>query len=57
VELVLFHVSIACGTNHEGLGPLQDGEVVDFEIRGATGPGNPNRRSMRWPVCPTRWSR
>ena len=25
---------IACGTNHEGLGPLQDSEVVDFEIRG-----------------------
>ena len=25
---------VACGTNHEGLGPLQDGEVVDFEIRG-----------------------
>jgi 2-keto-4-pentenoate hydratase/2-oxohepta-3-ene-1,7-dioic acid hydratase in catechol pathway len=25
---------IACGTNHEGLGPLQDGEVLDFEIRG-----------------------
>jgi 2-keto-4-pentenoate hydratase/2-oxohepta-3-ene-1,7-dioic acid hydratase in catechol pathway len=25
---------IACGTNHEGLGPLQDGEVVDFEIGG-----------------------
>jgi 2-keto-4-pentenoate hydratase/2-oxohepta-3-ene-1,7-dioic acid hydratase in catechol pathway len=25
---------IACGTNHEGLGPLQDGEVVDFEIHG-----------------------
>jgi len=24
---------IACGTNHEGLGPLQDGETVDFEIR------------------------
>src|SRR3989442_15724351 len=24
---------IACGTNHEGLGPLQDGEVVDFEIQ------------------------
>jgi 2-keto-4-pentenoate hydratase/2-oxohepta-3-ene-1,7-dioic acid hydratase in catechol pathway len=24
---------ISCGTNHEGLGPLQDGEVVDFEIR------------------------
>jgi hypothetical protein len=23
---------IACGTNHEGLGPLQDGETVDFEI-------------------------
>ena len=22
------------GTNHEGLGPLQDGEVVDFEIHG-----------------------
>jgi 2-keto-4-pentenoate hydratase/2-oxohepta-3-ene-1,7-dioic acid hydratase in catechol pathway len=25
---------IACGTNHEGLGPLQDGETVDFEIQG-----------------------
>ncbi len=25
---------IACGTNHEGLGPLQDDEVVDFEIQG-----------------------
>jgi 2-keto-4-pentenoate hydratase/2-oxohepta-3-ene-1,7-dioic acid hydratase in catechol pathway len=25
---------IACGTNHEGLGPLQDREVVDFEIHG-----------------------
>jgi 2-keto-4-pentenoate hydratase/2-oxohepta-3-ene-1,7-dioic acid hydratase in catechol pathway len=25
---------IACGTNHEGLGPLQNGETVDFEIRG-----------------------
>jgi 2-keto-4-pentenoate hydratase/2-oxohepta-3-ene-1,7-dioic acid hydratase in catechol pathway len=25
---------VACGTNHEGLGPLQDGEVVDFEIHG-----------------------
>jgi 2-keto-4-pentenoate hydratase/2-oxohepta-3-ene-1,7-dioic acid hydratase in catechol pathway len=25
---------IACGTNHEGLGPLQDGETVDFEIDG-----------------------
>ena len=24
---------IACGTNHEGLGPLQDGEVVDFEVQ------------------------
>jgi hypothetical protein len=24
---------ICCGTNHEGLGPLQDGEVVDFEIQ------------------------
>jgi 2-keto-4-pentenoate hydratase/2-oxohepta-3-ene-1,7-dioic acid hydratase in catechol pathway len=24
---------IACGTNHEGLGPLQDGEVIDFEIQ------------------------
>ena len=28
---------IACGTNHEGLGPLQDGEVVDFEIHGVGG--------------------
>ena len=25
---------ISCGTNHEGLGPLQDGEVVYFEIHG-----------------------
>ena len=25
---------IACGTNHEGLGPLQDGEAVEFEIHG-----------------------
>jgi 2-keto-4-pentenoate hydratase/2-oxohepta-3-ene-1,7-dioic acid hydratase in catechol pathway len=42
-ELVAFATSImtlhtgdviACGTNHEGLGPLQDGEVVDFEIDG-----------------------
>jgi 2-keto-4-pentenoate hydratase/2-oxohepta-3-ene-1,7-dioic acid hydratase in catechol pathway len=23
---------ISCGTNHEGLGPLQDGEVCDFEL-------------------------
>jgi len=23
---------IACGTNHEGLGPLQDGETCDFEL-------------------------
>lgn len=23
---------IACGTNHEGLGPLQDGEVVELDI-------------------------
>jgi 2-keto-4-pentenoate hydratase/2-oxohepta-3-ene-1,7-dioic acid hydratase in catechol pathway len=23
---------MACGTNHEGLGPLQDGEVCDFEL-------------------------
>lgn len=25
---------IACGTNHEGLGPLQDGEAVEFDIHG-----------------------
>ena len=25
---------ISCGTNHEGLGALQDGEVVDMEIQG-----------------------
>jgi hypothetical protein len=25
---------IACGTNHEGLGALQDGEVVEMEIQG-----------------------
>jgi 2-keto-4-pentenoate hydratase/2-oxohepta-3-ene-1,7-dioic acid hydratase in catechol pathway len=25
---------VSCGTNHEGLGPLQDGETVDFEVHG-----------------------
>lgn len=25
---------IACGTNHEGLGPLQDGDRVEIEIQG-----------------------
>ena len=25
---------IACGTNHEGLGALQDGETVEVEIQG-----------------------
>ena len=25
---------ICCGTNHEGLGPLQDGESVEIEISG-----------------------
>ena len=25
---------IACGTNHEGLGPLQDGEFVEIEVQG-----------------------
>ncbi len=25
---------IACGTNHEGLGPLQDGDVAEIEIQG-----------------------
>ncbi len=25
---------IACGTNHEGLGPLQNGDLVDMEIQG-----------------------
>lgn len=25
---------IACGTNHEGLGPLQDGDVAEIEVRG-----------------------
>ncbi|MBI2886420.1 MAG: fumarylacetoacetate hydrolase family protein [Chloroflexi bacterium] len=25
---------IACGTNHEGLGPLQDGELAEIEIQG-----------------------
>jgi len=25
---------ISCGTNHEGLGPLQDGEICDFELEG-----------------------
>jgi hypothetical protein len=23
---------IACGTNHEGLGPLQDGEVIELDV-------------------------
>ena len=25
---------IACGTNHEGLGPLQDGDVAEIEVQG-----------------------
>ncbi len=25
---------ISCGTNHEGLGPLQDGDVAAIEIQG-----------------------
>jgi 2-keto-4-pentenoate hydratase/2-oxohepta-3-ene-1,7-dioic acid hydratase in catechol pathway len=25
---------IACGTNHEGLGPLQDGDIGEIEIQG-----------------------
>jgi hypothetical protein len=25
---------IACGTNHEGLGALQDGETIEIEIQG-----------------------
>ncbi|MBI4203163.1 MAG: fumarylacetoacetate hydrolase family protein [Chloroflexi bacterium] len=25
---------ISCGTNHEGLGPLQDGDQVDLEVKG-----------------------
>ena len=25
---------ISCGTNHEGLGPLQDGELAEIEIKG-----------------------
>ena len=42
-ELVAFATSImtlntgdviSCGTNHEGLGPLQDGELVEIEIQG-----------------------
>jgi 2-keto-4-pentenoate hydratase/2-oxohepta-3-ene-1,7-dioic acid hydratase in catechol pathway len=40
---------VACGTNHEGLGPLQDGEVVDFELSGIgsmrLGVRDPLRRS------------
>jgi len=42
---------IACGTNHEGLGPLQDGEVVDFEIHGIAqvGKGNLHGRRLHAP--------
>jgi hypothetical protein len=25
---------LSCGTNHEGLGPLQDGDTAEIEIRG-----------------------
>ncbi len=25
---------IACGTNHEGLGPLQNGDIAEIEVRG-----------------------
>jgi len=40
---------IACGTNHEGLGPIQDGEVVEIEIHGigrmSVGVEDPLKRS------------
>src|SRR5438128_8383874 len=29
----LFRSLIACGTNHEGLGALQDGETVEIEVQ------------------------
>jgi len=42
---------IACGTNHQGLGPIQDGDRVEMEIEGlgrlAVGVRDPLKRS--WP--------
>ena len=55
---------IACGTNHEGLGSLQDGETVDIEIqdigkmtleRPRSAQAHAGRRASTWaPTPPTR---
>jgi 2-keto-4-pentenoate hydratase/2-oxohepta-3-ene-1,7-dioic acid hydratase in catechol pathway len=41
---------LACGTNHQGLGPLQDGERVDLEIDriGTLSVRVQDRRQRRW---------
>ena len=38
---------IACGTNHEGLGALQDGETVEIEIQNIGRYGAQRRRSVK----------
>jgi 2-keto-4-pentenoate hydratase/2-oxohepta-3-ene-1,7-dioic acid hydratase in catechol pathway len=38
---------ILCGTNHQGLGPLQDGDVGEIEIQGVGRSSNPVVDSMK----------
>ena len=42
---------ILCGTNHQGLGPLQDGDVGEIEIQGIGRSSNPVVDSLKrtWP--------
>lgn len=42
---------ILCGTNHQGLGPLQDGDVGEIEIQGVGHSSNPVVDSLKrtWP--------
>lgn len=48
---------VLCGTNHQGLGPLQDGDVGEIEIEGVGRSSNPVVDSLKrtWPraVDPT----
>jgi len=48
---------ILCGTNHQGLGPLQDGDVGEIEIENVGRSSNPvvdsMKRKWEWAVDPT----
>jgi 2-keto-4-pentenoate hydratase/2-oxohepta-3-ene-1,7-dioic acid hydratase in catechol pathway len=42
---------ISCGTNHEGLGPLQDGDLAEIEIEniGKLSVSVSDPLKMKWP--------